>query len=116
MARLARLEEVHTEPGVLLQRPGVGLLLLFDAHKGIACQWPHLAAHVKQLELGASLSQKFGQGIDGSRRRRHGEIRLMVMRADYKALAEDSQWQQTCAAADINMAAMRGEVYSIALF
>ncbi len=32
----------------------------------------------------------------------------MVMRADYKALAEDSQWQQTCAAADINMAAMRG--------
>jgi hypothetical protein len=41
---------------------------------------------------------------------------LNMMRADYKALAEDSQWQQTCAAADINMAAMRGEVYSIALF
>ena len=40
----------------------------------------------------------------------------MVMRADYKALAEDSQWQQTCVAADINMAGMRGEVYSIALF
>ncbi len=40
----------------------------------------------------------------------------MVMRADYKALTEDSQWQQMCAAADINMAAMRGEVYSIALF
>ena len=40
----------------------------------------------------------------------------MVMRADYKALAEDSQWQQTRVAADINMAAMRGEGYSIALF
>ena len=40
----------------------------------------------------------------------------MVMRADYKALAEDSQWQQTRVAADINMAGMRGEVYSIALF
>ncbi len=39
-----------------------------------------------------------------------------MMRADYKALAEDSQWQQTRAAADINMAAMRGEVYSSALF
>ena len=49
---------------MLLQGPGVGLLLLFDANKEIAWQQAHLAAHVKQLELGSCLGQKFGQGID----------------------------------------------------
>ncbi|WP_172953935.1 MULTISPECIES: hypothetical protein [Aeromonas] len=38
------------------------------------------------------------------------------MRADYKALAVDSQWQQSLDTAEISMAALRGAVYSSALF
>ncbi|MNG98936.1 hypothetical protein D3C79_580950 [compost metagenome] len=83
-----RLEEVHAEPGVLLQRPGVGLLLLFDAHEEIARQRAHLATHVKQLELGIGLGQEFGQGIDV----RHVMVRLKEDVGDYKEAASDSQW------------------------
>jgi len=73
---------------VLLQGPGVGLLLLLDALEGVARQWSHLAAHVEQLKLGVGLGQEFGQRIDGG----HEVIRLRVMRADYKEVAQDSQW------------------------
>ena len=81
-------EEVHAVPGMLLQWPGIGLLLLLYAFEDVACQRPHLATHVKQLKLGIGLGQKLGQRIDG----RHDVIRLRVMRADYKAVVSDSQW------------------------
>jgi hypothetical protein len=62
----------------------VGLLLLLDANEGVARQRSHLAAHVEQLELGVGLGQEFGQRIDGG----HEVIRLRVMRADYKEVAQ----------------------------
>ena len=70
---LGALEEVHREPGVLLQGPGVGDGLLFDAHELGAVEGAYLAAQIEQLELGIGLGQEFGQGVDGG----HGMRKLM---------------------------------------
>ncbi|MNH20748.1 hypothetical protein D3C79_805330 [compost metagenome] len=106
------LEEVHTEPGMLLQWPGVGFLLLFDASEEIARQRAHLAAHVEQLELGLGLGQKFGQGIDG----RHEGIRLNVMRAIIRRLHQIARGSGAGHESDGGMAATPGAVYSNAPF